>query len=69
VIETGEWISNLPIGLGQSDLGPHRIRKRGMEYFRSQWKVEPDYVAEDLFEAVQWILQQESHPPDIRKGE
>jgi D-glycero-D-manno-heptose 1,7-bisphosphate phosphatase len=30
------------------------------EYFRGQWKVKPDYVAEDLFEAVQWILQQES---------
>ena len=30
------------------------------EYSRGQWKVKPDYVAEDLFEAVQWILLQES---------
>jgi D-glycero-D-manno-heptose 1,7-bisphosphate phosphatase len=39
------------------------------EYFRDQWKVTPDYVAQDLFEAAQWIVQQESgkskilHPP------
>ncbi len=39
------------------------------EYSRGQWKVKPDYVAEDLLEAVQWILRQESHPPNIRKGE
>jgi len=39
------------------------------EYCRDQWEVKPDYVAEDLFEAVQWIFQQESHPADIRKGE
>ena len=30
------------------------------EYFGGQWKVKPDYVAEDLLEAVQWILQRES---------
>jgi D-glycero-D-manno-heptose 1,7-bisphosphate phosphatase len=29
------------------------------EYFGDQWKVRPDHVAEDLFEAVRWILQQE----------
>jgi D-glycero-D-manno-heptose 1,7-bisphosphate phosphatase len=28
------------------------------EYFRNQWKVRPDHVATDLYEAVQWILQQ-----------
>jgi len=28
------------------------------EYFRDHWKVKPDYVAKDLLEAVQWILQQ-----------
>ena len=28
------------------------------EYFRDHWKVKPDYVAQDLLEAVQWILQQ-----------
>jgi D-glycero-D-manno-heptose 1,7-bisphosphate phosphatase len=30
------------------------------EYFGDQWRVKPDYVAEDLFEAAQWILRQES---------
>lgn len=30
------------------------------ELFKDQWKVKPDYVAEDLLEAVHWILQQES---------
>jgi D-glycero-D-manno-heptose 1,7-bisphosphate phosphatase len=29
------------------------------EYFRDQWKVQPDYVATNLCEAVQWILRQE----------
>ena len=29
------------------------------EYSGAQWKVKPDHVAPDLFEAVQWILQQE----------
>lgn len=29
------------------------------EYFGGQWKVKPDYVAEDLLAAVQWILQKE----------
>ena len=29
------------------------------EYYRDQWKVKPDYVALGLYEAVQWILQQE----------
>jgi D-glycero-D-manno-heptose 1,7-bisphosphate phosphatase len=28
------------------------------EYYRDQWKVKPDHVALDLYEAVQWILQQ-----------
>ena len=35
------------------------------EYFRDRWKVKPDYVAEDLFGAVQWILRQESHKSKI----
>jgi len=30
------------------------------EYLRDQWKVKPDHVAEDLYEAVRWILSQES---------
>jgi D-glycero-D-manno-heptose 1,7-bisphosphate phosphatase len=30
------------------------------EYRQDQWKVKPDYVAQDLYEAVQWILRQES---------
>ena len=29
-------------------------------YQRDQWKVEPAHVAEDLYEAVRWILFQES---------
>jgi D-glycero-D-manno-heptose 1,7-bisphosphate phosphatase len=29
------------------------------EYCRNQWNVKPDHVASDLYEAVQWILQQE----------
>ncbi len=29
------------------------------EYCQNQWKVKPDHVAQDLYEAVQWILQQE----------
>ena len=29
------------------------------EYRKHEWKGKPDFVAEDLFEAVQWILQRE----------
>ncbi len=29
------------------------------EYSGAQWKVKPDHVAQDLLEAVQWILQRE----------
>jgi len=29
------------------------------EYYRDQWEVKPDHVALDLYDAVQWILQQE----------
>jgi D-glycero-D-manno-heptose 1,7-bisphosphate phosphatase len=29
------------------------------KYFGDHWKVKPDYVAEDLLAAVQWILQRE----------
>ncbi len=29
------------------------------EFLRDQWSVKPDHVATDLYEAVQWILQQE----------
>jgi D-glycero-D-manno-heptose 1,7-bisphosphate phosphatase len=47
----------------------HQIRAKGIlvltgygkgewEYFREQWKVKPDHVAQDLYEAVQWILRQ-----------
>jgi D-glycero-D-manno-heptose 1,7-bisphosphate phosphatase len=39
------------------------------EYSRGQWKVKPDYVAEDLLEAVQWILRQESYKLNLEKGE
>jgi D-glycero-D-manno-heptose 1,7-bisphosphate phosphatase len=28
-------------------------------YLKETWKVMPDYVASDLYEAVEWILQQE----------
>jgi D-glycero-D-manno-heptose 1,7-bisphosphate phosphatase len=48
----------------------HRIGAKGIlvltgygkgewEYYRDQWKVKPDYVALDLYEAVQWILTEE----------
>ncbi len=48
----------------------HRIGAKGIlvltgygrgewEYCQGQWKVKPDYVAQDLYEAVQWILKQE----------
>lgn len=30
------------------------------EYLRGQWSIQPDYVAQDLYDAVQWILVQES---------
>lgn len=40
------------------------------EYYRDQWKVKPDYVALGLYEAVQWILIQESPKGNLnRKGE
>lgn len=29
-------------------------------YCKEQWKRKPDYVAEDLFEAVRWVLGQEA---------
>lgn len=29
------------------------------EFFKDEWKSKPDFVAEDLLKAVQWILQQE----------
>lgn len=32
------------------------------EYCRNQWNVQPDYVAEDLLRAVQWILQRGKKP-------
>ncbi len=49
----------------------HRIGAKGIlvltgygrgewEYCQVQWRVKPDWVARDLYEAVQWILRQES---------
>ncbi len=49
----------------------HQIRAKGIlvltgygkgewEYLRDQWSVKPDHVAQDLYEAVQWILQQDA---------
>ena len=49
----------------------HRIGARGIlvltgygkgewEYCQNRWKVKPEYVAQDLYEAAQWILRQES---------
>jgi D-glycero-D-manno-heptose 1,7-bisphosphate phosphatase len=38
------------------------------EYFGDRWRVKPAYVAKDLFEAVQWILQRESNSPNLGKG-
>ena len=60
-----------PSRWSQSDFGPHGIWERGNGNISGdQWKVKPDYVAEDLFEAVQWILQQESSriPTSFNKG-
>jgi D-glycero-D-manno-heptose 1,7-bisphosphate phosphatase len=48
----------------------HRIGAKGIlvltgygkgewKYCQGQWQVKPDWVAQDLYEAVQWILQQE----------
>jgi D-glycero-D-manno-heptose 1,7-bisphosphate phosphatase len=48
----------------------HRIGAKGIlvltgygkgewEYYKDQWKVKPDHVASDLYEAVQWILNRE----------
>jgi D-glycero-D-manno-heptose 1,7-bisphosphate phosphatase len=48
----------------------HRIGAKGIlvltgygkgewEYCQNQWKVKPDYVAQDLYDAVQWILREE----------
>jgi D-glycero-D-manno-heptose 1,7-bisphosphate phosphatase len=48
----------------------HRIGAKGIlvltgygkgewEYLRGQWKVMPNHVAPDLYEAVQWILKEE----------
>jgi len=36
------------------------------EYCREGWKVKPDYVAPDLYEAVQWILQQEGERSKVK---
>ncbi len=38
------------------------------EYFGDQWKSKPDYVAQDLFEAVQWILDRESRKWKVEGG-
>jgi D-glycero-D-manno-heptose 1,7-bisphosphate phosphatase len=29
-----------------------------LEYYSHTWKVQPDYIAEDLAEAIDWILAQ-----------
>ena len=29
------------------------------EFYRDRWRVQPDYVAQDLYEAVQWILKKD----------
>jgi D-glycero-D-manno-heptose 1,7-bisphosphate phosphatase len=53
----------------------HRIGARGIlvltgygkgewDFCRDQWEVKPDHVARDLYEAVQWILRQESMKSD-----
>ena len=36
------------------------------EYFRDQWRIKPNHVAADLYEAVQWILQQEGERLKLR---
>lgn len=39
------------------------------EFARNQWQSKVDYVAEDLLGAAEWILGQELHAPNFRKGE
>jgi D-glycero-D-manno-heptose 1,7-bisphosphate phosphatase len=34
--------------------------KEELEHIEGKWKSKPDYVAQDLYEAVQWILKEES---------
>ena len=41
------------------DSGPYRLWEGRMGIFRDRWRVNPDHVAPDLYEAVQWILEQE----------
>lgn len=36
------------------------------EYLRDQWSVKPDHIASDLYEAVQWIIQQEGERSKIK---
>jgi len=36
------------------------------EYHREQWKAKPDYVAQDVYEAIQWILHQESLKDNLK---
>jgi D-glycero-D-manno-heptose 1,7-bisphosphate phosphatase len=36
------------------------------EFLRDQWSVKPDHVAPDLYEAVQWILQQEGERSKVK---
>lgn len=33
------------------------------EYLRRGWRTKPDFVAEDLYEAVRWVLRQEELTP------
>ncbi len=33
------------------------------EYLGRGWRTKPDFVAEDLYEAVRWVLRQEELPP------
>jgi len=55
----------------------HRIGAKGIlvltgygkgewEYYRDHWKVKPDYVAPDLYEAVQWVLKQEGEKLKVK---
>jgi D-glycero-D-manno-heptose 1,7-bisphosphate phosphatase len=39
--------------------------KGELEYCRGQWKQWPDYVAKDLYEAVEWIIKQEDERLNI----
>lgn len=57
----GDKISDVELGkkMGGSGILVKTGYGRGeLEYFSHNWKIQPDYIAEDLEDAVNWILKQ-----------